>query len=123
MPNSPTVVISLPTQIQATSATDTSTGPVPVWDVSDATALSFTFTGSSTAGNGTFAEVAYVTASSGPFFKLNNPTFPSSSATLVTVSSSFIVHFSPVTFKQIRFGSATVVATTYLYVGAKLVTI
>ena len=67
--------------------------------------------------------MAYTTGTTGPFFRLNNPTFPSSSAALITVSSSFIVHFSPVTFKQIRFGTATVVATTYLYVGAKLVTI
>lgn len=124
MPNSPSQIITLPTQIQATSATDTSTGPVPFWDVSDATALSFTISSVTTAAAGTFAEVCYnVGPSTGPFFKLNYPSFPSSAAALIVPTSSFIVHFSPVTFKQIRFGTATVVATTYLYTGAKLVTI
>lgn len=123
MPNSPTQVISLPNQIQATSATDTSTGPVPVWDVSDAQAISFTVLSVTTAAAGTFAEVSYFAASSGPFYKLNYPSSPSSAAALVVPTSSFIVHISPVTFKQIRFGTATVVATTYIYTGAKLVTI
>ena len=123
MPNSPSLVITLPTQIQATSATDTSTGAVPFWDVSDAVALSFTVNAATTAAAGTFAEVAYTVDATGPFFKLNYQSQPSSAAALVVTTSSFIVHINPVTFKQIRFGTATVIATTYKYTGAKLVTI
>lgn len=122
MPNSPSLIIQFPTQIQATSALDTSTGAVPYWDTSDATALSFAVISTTTAP-GPFVEVAYTTNATGPFFKLNYPSLPSSAAALIVPTSTFIAHISPVTFKQLRFGTTAVIATTYLYTGGKLVTI
>ncbi len=122
MPNSPSLVISFPNQIQATSALDTSTGAVPYWDTSDATSISFTVNSATTAP-GAFAEVAYTTATTGPFFRLSYPSFPSSSAALVVPTSSFIAVITPVTFKQIRFGTSAVIAAAGTYVGGKQVTI
>jgi hypothetical protein len=122
MANSPSLIIQFPTQIQTTSALDTSTGPVTYWDTSDALSLSFTVLSATTAP-GAFVEVAYTTNATGPFFKLSYPSLPSSSAALVVPTSSFIAVISPVTFKQLRFGTTAVITAAGQYTGGKAVTI
>lgn len=112
-----TTVIALPTMTQTSSAVDTSTGSVPAWDVSDAQALTVTFTGTTTAP-GPQAQVALTSDPSATFFTL---VYNTSGAGVVLTSSTIALTLFPIAAKQIRFVTTSIRTGSGVHNGNKLV--
>ncbi len=112
-----TQIITLPAMTQTSSAVDTSTGPVPAWDVSDARAVTFTWVGDTTAP-GPKVQVAYTLETTATFSIL---TYNTSGASPVISSSGIAVTVDPISFKQMRIVTTAIHTGTQTATGSKLI--
>ena len=116
MPTASHVVV-LPTMTQTTSAVDTSTGPVPAWDVSDAITIAIACVNASTAP-GPKVQVAFTSESTATFYFA---TYNTSGASPVISSSGIALTLANAGYKQLRVISTTIVTAATVHVGNKTI--